>query len=215
MEVDKLTAEMVRFMLFKAYKQPDVPVKREELTQLITENYKQRNLTAAVIANAQVKLKDIFGLEMVEIHYARQSKGSKNSASQAPTPDVKVYVLKSTVPEDLCKKFIETSDTAAPLGFAVVVVGILQLAGDRVPEDTLWTQLRRMGINEVDTSHPVFGNIREAIQTLVKQRYIRKEKVASNDVDTWVFDLAERAQDANFKTQVQAFIGKIVNEERR
>jgi len=52
----------------------------------------------------------------------------------APTPDVKVYVLKSTVPEDLCKKFIETSNTAAPLGFAVVVVGILQLAGERVPE---------------------------------------------------------------------------------
>lgn len=38
--------------------------------------------------------------------------------------------------------------------------------------DTLWTQLRRMGINEVDNSHPVFCNIREAIQTLVKQRCV-------------------------------------------
>lgn len=38
--------------------------------------------------------------------------------------------------------------------------------------DTLWTQLKRMGINEFDNSHPVFGNIKEAIQTLVKQRYV-------------------------------------------
>lgn len=30
----------------------------------------------------QAKLKSTFGLEMVEIHYARQSKGSKNAASQ-------------------------------------------------------------------------------------------------------------------------------------
>lgn len=30
----------------------------------------------------QAKLKSIFGLEMVEIHYARQSKATRNSASQ-------------------------------------------------------------------------------------------------------------------------------------
>lgn len=56
MEVDKLTAEAVRYMLFKSYKQPNVPVKREELAALITENYKQRNLPATVIAAAQVRM---------------------------------------------------------------------------------------------------------------------------------------------------------------
>jgi len=55
----------------------------------------------------------------------------------APSADLKVYVLKTLVSEELCKRFIETTDTAAPLGFAVVVVGILQLAGDRVPEGNL------------------------------------------------------------------------------
>lgn len=56
MELDKLTAEVVRFMLFKSHKQPNVPVKREELNHLITENYKQRSLPSAVIANAQVNV---------------------------------------------------------------------------------------------------------------------------------------------------------------
>lgn len=54
MELDKLTAEVVRYMLFRSHKQPNVPVKREDLAHLITENYKQRNLPSSVIANAQV-----------------------------------------------------------------------------------------------------------------------------------------------------------------
>ncbi|XP_024396132.1 uncharacterized protein [Physcomitrium patens] len=202
MEIDKLTAEVVRFMLFKSHKQPNVPVKREELAQLITENYKQRSLPGTVIANAQARLKSIFGLEMVEVHLSRQTKASKNAASQAPAGDVKVYVLKSLVPEELAKRFIETKDIAAPMGFAVVVVGVLQLAGDKVPEGTLWTQLKRMGIDEFDNSHPVFGNIKENIQTLVKQRYIRKEKVSSSEGDVWVLDLAERALDEIFKKEL-------------
>jgi hypothetical protein len=52
----------------------------------------------------------------------------------ATTGDAKVYVLKSLLSEERCKKFVETPATAAPVGFAVVVVGILQLAGERVPE---------------------------------------------------------------------------------
>lgn len=55
----------------------------------------------------------------------------------APAGDVKVYVLKSLVSEERCKRYIETRATAAPMGFAVVVVGILQLAGDRVPEGSV------------------------------------------------------------------------------
>lgn len=58
-------------------------------------------------------------------------------ADPAPSAEVKVYVLKSLVSEERCKKFIETRDTAAPVGFAVVVVGIIQLGGERVPEGNI------------------------------------------------------------------------------
>jgi hypothetical protein len=42
-------------MLFKAHKQPDVPVKREELTRLVTDNHPNRSYPGVVISNAQVK----------------------------------------------------------------------------------------------------------------------------------------------------------------
>lgn len=38
--------------------------------------------------------------------------------------------------------------------------------------EVVWQQLRRAGINEFDNNHPDLGNIKEAIQTLIKQRYV-------------------------------------------
>lgn len=38
--------------------------------------------------------------------------------------------------------------------------------------EILYAQLKRMGINEFDNDHPLFGNIKMAIETLVKQRYV-------------------------------------------
>jgi hypothetical protein len=52
----------------------------------------------------------------------------------ATTADGKSYVLKSLVSEDLCKRYIETPKSAAFSGFALTVVAILLLAGDKVPE---------------------------------------------------------------------------------
>ncbi|KAH9539347.1 hypothetical protein CY35_15G053400 [Sphagnum magellanicum] len=212
---DKLTAEVVRYMLFKAHKQPDVPVKREELTRLVTDNHPNRSYPGVVISNAQEKLKSIFGLEMVEIHRKSKTSRSKGASSQGTTTaDVKVYVLRSLVSETLRKKFIETAESTAFSGFALVVVGIIQLAGgDRVPEETevVWQQLRRLGIQESDENHQVFGNIKQAMETLAKQRYIQKDKVASNEGDSFVFELAERAEDEAFKKKLQDFIKKLVS----
>lgn len=55
-------------------------------------------------------------------------------AYTATTADGKSYVLKSLVSEDLCKRYIETPKSAAFSGFALTVVAILLLAGDKVPE---------------------------------------------------------------------------------
>lgn len=36
--------------------------------------------------------------------------------------------------------------------------------------DILWRHLKRMGLCETDVSHPVFGNAKQALETLVQQR---------------------------------------------
>lgn len=36
--------------------------------------------------------------------------------------------------------------------------------------ETLWRHLHRMGLHEADESHPVLGNVKQALETLVQQR---------------------------------------------
>jgi hypothetical protein len=81
-ERDKLVAEMMRCMLFKIHQHPGVPVRREELTQLVTKNYRQRNLPAVVITQAQKKFASIFGYEMKELQRSRPSKSNNVRSSQ-------------------------------------------------------------------------------------------------------------------------------------
>ena len=54
-----------------------------------------------------------------------------------------------------------------------------------------------------------FGSDCYLHEHVLLSRYIRKEKVSGNDGDTWVLDLAERALDEKFKTDVQTFIGNV------
>lgn len=67
-------AEVIRYVLFKTESNNGCPIKREELTSIITKrNYKQRNLPAYIIDEAKLKLSSIFGYEMRELQRIRSS----------------------------------------------------------------------------------------------------------------------------------------------
>jgi len=102
------------------------------------------------------------------------------------------------LPEELRTKLVENKETSHFLGLTFAVVGIVQLAGGKVlegkflkqikiflkyfcnetknisqhhlPADTLWQHLRRLGLDEHDEKHPHFGNVKQAIETIIKQR---------------------------------------------
>ena len=66
-EKDKLVAEVMRYMLFKTHQNSDCPIKREELTGIVTKNYRQRALPTLVINEAKDRLAATFGYEMREL----------------------------------------------------------------------------------------------------------------------------------------------------
>ena len=68
-------------MLFKNYEQFGVPVRREELVQIITKTYKTRNLPNFIISKAQEKFKSVLGFDMRELVRFRPSKNTKASHS--------------------------------------------------------------------------------------------------------------------------------------
>eukprot|EP00250_Pteridium_aquilinum_P006443 c16371_g1_i1 orf=207-995(+) len=209
-EVERLVADVMRHMLFKNHQQFGVPVRREELTQLITKTYKTRNLPNYVIQKAQEKFRTILGIDMRELIRARQSKNTKTShSSQGAPADVKCYVLKSTLPEELRKKYVDTQEGSVVTSLTLLVVSVISLCGEKVPEETLWLHLGRYGIKP-DVQHPVFGDIKQCIDSLIKQRYILKEKVAGADGDSHVYELAEKSLDQAVKTKLDVFVAKMV-----
>eukprot|EP00249_Psilotum_nudum_P010286 c22451_g1_i1 orf=348-974(-) len=203
----------MRYMLFKNYQQPGVPVRREELTQLITKNYKAKNLPNTVIQKAQLKFARIFGYEMREIIRLRHTKGAAGQNSSQGAGEVKSYVLKSMLSDELRMKFVENQETIAVSSFALLVVCILHICGEKIPEETLWLHLRRLGIKQEEEMHPVFGDIKQCLEALIKQRYIQKEKSSNPEGDTFVYELAEKALDNPVKAKLQGFISQMVNRE--
>ncbi|KAM1092275.1 hypothetical protein ACFX19_019885 [Malus domestica] len=51
-EKDEHVAEVIRYVLFKTHHSSGCPIKREDLTQLLTKNYHQRNLPTFIINEA-------------------------------------------------------------------------------------------------------------------------------------------------------------------
>ncbi|KAH7290726.1 hypothetical protein KP509_30G061400 [Ceratopteris richardii] len=203
----------MRYMLFKNHQQHGVPVRREELVQIITKTYKTRNLSNHVIQRAQEKFRDIFGFEMRELIRSRQTKNTKNpQSSQGAAPDVKCYILKSILPEDLQKRYVITKDSSKTSSLTLLIVSVISLCGEKVPEETLWSHLGRLGVKP-DAEHPVFGEMKQFIDSLIKQRYIVKEKVSGPNGDAFVYDLAEKTLDQPVKAKLDAFIAKMVKKD--
>jgi len=81
-EKDRLVAEVVRYVLFKTFQSSGCPIKRDELSQIVSKNYRQRALPAAVINEAKRKLASIFGYDLKELQRSRPSTKNQIRSSQ-------------------------------------------------------------------------------------------------------------------------------------
>uniref|UniRef100_A0A453BMR1 MAGE domain-containing protein n=1 Tax=Aegilops tauschii subsp. strangulata TaxID=200361 RepID=A0A453BMR1_AEGTS len=211
-EKDKLVAEVMRYALFKTHQNSGCPIKREELTQIITKNYRQRALPALVIKEAGDRLAATFGYEMRELQRTRatSTRSGRPSSQQPSNQDAKSYVLVSKLDPEVYSKYVEDTERAHVSGFAFVVISIVHVAGGKISEEDLWRQLKRLGLNETDENHPVLGNNKQALELLVQQRYLLKEKIAGPEGHSMVYELAERALDESISSKLKEYISQQV-----
>lgn len=211
-EKDKLVGEVIRYVMFKSHQNSGCPIKREELTQLVTKNYRNRNLPALVINEAREKLSSVFGYEMRELQKSRPST-NQTRASQSSSADSRSYVLMSQLPADLYRRYVEDVNAVHLSGFTFVVISIVHLAGGKIPEDNLWHHLRRLGLHESNENHQEFGNVKQALEALVQQRYLQKDKVTGPEGSTISYELAERALDARIIEKIKENISQVVKKD--
>ncbi|CAL5024497.1 unnamed protein product [Urochloa decumbens] len=195
-EKDKLVAEVMRYMLFRTHQTSGCPIKREQLTGIITNNYRQRALPTLFINEARDRLVATFGYEMRQVQrtHATSTRAGRPSQPQQANAEAKSYILVSQLDPEVYHKCVE--DKAVPLSaFSFTVISLIHLAGGKISEEGLWRQLKRVGLNENDENHSVFGNNKNALELLVQQRYLLKEKLAGPEGHVVMYELAERALD--------------------
>ncbi|KAF3453926.1 hypothetical protein FNV43_RR04367 [Rhamnella rubrinervis] len=212
-EKDKLAAEVIRYVLFKTHQNAGCPIKREELTQLVTKNYRHRSLPGLIINEATQKLSSIFGYELRELQRSRPSAIQGRNSSQQSVADSRSYVIMSQLSADVYRRYVEDVDTAHITGFTFAVVSIVHLAGGKISEENLWHHLKRMELAETDENHPVLGNIKQTLEAVVLQRYLHKNKVSGPEGNTTFYELAERALDGPVSEKIKEYISEIVNKE--
>ncbi|PWA68946.1 MAGE protein [Artemisia annua] len=209
-EGDKLVAEVIRYVLFKSHQNSGCPIKRDELTQLVTKNYPNRSLPAFVLNKAFDKLSTIFGYDVKELQRVRPSSTNQARASQS-SGDVKSYIITSQLEPQVYKKHIEDETKSHLTGFAFVAIGIIHLAGGKITEETLWHHLGRLGMSPDDERHTDFGSTKQAVETLVQQRYLQKDKSNGPEGLTLYYELAERGLNATNSSSFKDCISQIVN----
>ncbi|XP_026452607.1 uncharacterized protein LOC113353115 isoform X1 [Papaver somniferum] len=216
-EKDKLVADVIHYVLFKNHQSSGCPIKREELTSIITKTYRQRALPALVINEAREKLSSIFGYELKELQRARPLSANQNRSTQQSQADVKSYVLISKLPPEVFQKYVEDKGNMHVTGFTFIAISIVHLAGGQISEKNLWQHLKRLGLFETDQMHPVLGDVKQALESLVQRRYLQKNKVNGPEGNILVYELAERALDkANFilvNARMKEYISQNANKE--
>lgn len=209
-EGDKLVAEVIRYVLFKSHQNSGCPIKRDELTQVVTKNYPNRSLPAFVLNKAFDKLSTIFGYDVKELQRVRPSSTNQARASQS-SGDAKSYIITSQLEPQVYKKHIEDETKSHLTGFAFVAIGIVHLAGGKITEETLWHHLGRLGMAPDDERHTDFGSTKQAVETLVQQRYLQKDKSNGPEGLTLYYELAERGLNATNSSSFKDCISQIVN----
>ena len=81
-EQDQLVQQVMRLMLFKQQKAPDVPVRQSELAAVVNAAYKEQRkhkLSSLIILQAQLKFMQLLGIEMPSF----KLKTGRSAASQS------------------------------------------------------------------------------------------------------------------------------------
>ncbi|GAB4818583.1 hypothetical protein N2152v2_005629 [Parachlorella kessleri] len=204
-ELDGLVRHVMRHVLFLHSEKPGVPVSRAEVTKLVSGSaaQKKHNMTGLVIALAQHKMLEVFGLELKEITKAPQ-RGAHKGAAAAAGEGTKHLVLRSAVPPTLLAQAVQDRGEDAVRGFALVLLSLIDLAGGKVTAAELWPMLEELGVRE-EGPHLLLGRPGEVLEQLSRRRYLNVERQQGPDGEVRLYTIAENALDELRKENIVAF----------
>ena len=216
-ERERLTSEVMRYVLFSTHRERGAPVSRQKIGEAMSAiggaGGRAKRGGSYVVALAQKKFLDIFGFEMVECRRAqsRNKKPAKTVKDAQGGGQVKCYSLRSVLPAQMRRKFVDDPDDAPARGLAIVVAALIQISSGCIREEALFEHLKKLGISAENARHPQFGDVRELLQSLVKRRvFLRERSVYDDPAAGFSFELAEGAETMIGYENIDKFVNEIM-----
>uniref|UniRef100_A0A8C8RQC6 MAGE domain-containing protein n=1 Tax=Pelusios castaneus TaxID=367368 RepID=A0A8C8RQC6_9SAUR len=186
-QVDQKVSELVQFLLVKDQKK--IPIKRTDILKNVIKDYK--NVYSEIINRAGRTLKQVFGLQLVEIDTKHH-----------------IYILVSNLPR-LEGENLKQDDSTAKLGLLTIILSVIFMKGNSVKESAVWEMLRRLRVDPGE-KHDVFGDVRKLVtEEFVRQKYLEYNRIPHTDPPEFEFQWGARAAKETSKMQILHFIAKI------
>ncbi|TPX63160.1 hypothetical protein SpCBS45565_g06824 [Spizellomyces sp. 'palustris'] len=193
-EVERKVKDLVRLALATEHRKQ--PLKRDDINKKVLKDHTRA--FAAVFQRAQERLRQTFGVEMVEMasREKRQTAASQTSKRAAvmkgEKSSTRAYLLRSILSAEE-RSIVNWGDQQPTMVLLCIILGIMLVNGRRIEEGHLLVYLRRLGIRQ-GKEHSIFGSIEAALTEYVKQAYLDRVKEQGVDADTYEYMWGPRAK---------------------
>ncbi|KAI9145327.1 MAGE family-domain-containing protein [Paraphysoderma sedebokerense] len=172
--LQRKATDLVRLALFQ--ENAHTCLKRDDISKKVLKEY-NRSFTPVFNA-AQEKLKDIFGMEMVELP-SKERVLLPGKAKQTNSGPTKSYVLRNVLKPEVvaASEMINFKEDNAYMGLLGIILSLIYVKEKVASDEFLLPKLRRLGI-ERGENHPVFKMDYDKLMAhFEKQYYIQRNKL--------------------------------------
>ncbi|KAG0004836.1 Melanoma-associated antigen F1 [Entomortierella chlamydospora] len=166
-DFERLVKDVVRLAIFTSHSEQ--ALKREDIKNVLSDHSK---LYDPVFQKAQERLRDIFGMELVELT-------TKGRSGQATEKGAKSYMLRNILPMELLSGGVVNWEAELEdMGLLMVILSLIFVRQGAILESALMSHLRRLSLLEDNSP---FGDIQRKLEVLIKKRYLDKFKLDHMD----------------------------------
>ncbi|KAG0080843.1 Melanoma-associated antigen D2 [Podila epicladia] len=167
-DIERKIKDVVRLAVFTSHS--DSSLKREDIKKVVGDVTPK--MFDAIFQKAQERLRDVFGMELVELTTKGRSGNNAEKGSKA-------YILRNTLPLELVSRgMVDWEDELEDMGLLMVILSLIMVRQGVIYEKALMAHLRRM--NLLSDESPL-GDVSKLMDSYVKKRYIEKVKLEHMD----------------------------------
>ncbi|KAG0213823.1 Melanoma-associated antigen F1 [Mortierella sp. GBA30] len=166
-DFERLIKDVVRLAVFTSHS--DSSLKREDIRNVLNDHSR---LFDRVFEKAQERLRDVFGMEMVELT-------TKGRSGQSNEKGTKAYFLRNVLPQELlASHVVDWEPEFEDMGLLMITLALIMVRQGAILESVLMSRYRRLSLLE-DASP--FGEIQKKLDVYIKKRYLEKVKLDHMD----------------------------------